>query len=301
MFFSLVAMAKVDIELSSDVQLSDRVQITLADVLPIVNLDKNYIDQAKKVVLMEVNFQEKIALSKEDIIRVVRENSEIQKIAKTQKYSLIFPEKINVEILQGKYSRIEFEKLINQELKNQCVDCRFQLSISQMPKFLNKDWSVDFSNLKLKNSFLLPIKVAINQRDESYYLSGQLKIFQKGLVVKRMILQGQKLNLDDVAEKELEITSLSDALVSTNDLKGKITTRTINVQTPITFSVLKNEFVVKRGQMIRALIGTDQFEVSTQMQSDSDGYIGDKVRLKSIENQKQFLGTVLSAEAVKIE
>jgi len=157
--FSFVALAKVDVELSSEVQLSDRVQMTLADLLPTLNLDKNFIDQTKKVIISDINFQDHMVLSKEDIIRVVRENSEIQKIAKIHKYSLIFPDKINVEILQGKYSKVEFEKLIIQELVNQCGDCRFQLRISQMPKFLNKDWSVDFSNLKLKNSFLLPIKV----------------------------------------------------------------------------------------------------------------------------------------------
>ena len=84
-------------------------------------------------------------------------------------------------------------------------------------------------------------------------------------------------------------------------VEGMQAARYISAGQVLTYSDLKKENVVKRGQIVKVLAGNKAIEVSMSGQVEETGAIGDIVRIKNIDSQKMFAARVVDRGVVRIE
>jgi flagella basal body P-ring formation protein FlgA len=66
-------------------------------------------------------------------------------------------------------------------------------------------------------------------------------------------------------------------------------------------SDLKREPAAHRGQVVRALVGDQDFEISINASAEENGFIGDLIKVKNLETQKMMSGIVIDKGVVKVQ
>jgi flagella basal body P-ring formation protein FlgA len=64
---------------------------------------------------------------------------------------------------------------------------------------------------------------------------------------------------------------------------------------------LKREPAAQKGQMVQALIGTEEYEISASMLAEENGFVGDTVKVKNTETKKILSAVVVAKGLVKIQ
>ncbi|MEN0058183.1 MAG: flagellar basal body P-ring formation chaperone FlgA, partial [Bdellovibrio sp.] len=184
-------------------------------------------------------------------------------------------------------------------LKARCNECEYRISVQSTPTPAGKQWNLDFSQLSPKGSFLLPLREGNSQQIK--WVSGTIQVSRLTPVALRMILQGERIQPEDVKMAMTDVTHAKDGIVRLEDIQGQVAARTLTVGTPVWMGDLRREPAARRGQVVKALIGTEAFEISTTMQAEESGFIGDFIKVKNTETQKTLSGLIIEKGVVKLQ
>lgn len=175
---------------------------------------------------------------------------------------------------------------VRQAYQNLCSDCRFEFRHLRLPP-LPKDWSksliVNTESVSWSGSFLLPMEA---KGQNAGWVSGQVRIFKRGLVAKRGLSAGESLQKTDFDFDYIEVTHQKHQLATLEDLQRLAPKRFISIREPLTLNDLRKVMIVQRGQMIKVNFGDGNFEIATQMKSEEAGGIGDWIRVKNPDSNK---------------
>lgn len=250
--------------------------------------------------------QEARSFSNSELVRVLKEKIAAEPDLAALKWTYFVPENVKIVGQKNFLSIARINQTLLESLVDKCETCTFRLNSVKVPTVQETQvmtaMDLETSPLKMAGSFLLPLRISFaTGADKIYYVTGQVTARAKALVATRALTMGEKINSRDVKEQETEINFTNDAFATLDDLDGKTTGRSIQMGRAIYKSDLKREVVIQRGQMIRAVSGSDAFEVSAQMQAEDNGAVGDTVRLKNPETQKLMSGRVIDRGLVRIQ
>jgi flagella basal body P-ring formation protein FlgA len=206
---------------------------------------------------------------------------------------------INVNFSKNLISSEEIERKILNFLSARCSDCEYNLTLKPMPEIYTREWELDFDQMTAKGGLLLPVRDPSNQTLK--WISGQIRISRLTPVVTRMISQGERLSSTDLQLTMTDITFAKDNSLRIEDIEGQIAARTLAVGTVVWASDIRKEPATKKGQMVKGLMGNESFEISVNMEAQENGFIGDIVKVKNLENNKYFSGQVVEKGVVKLQ
>ena len=132
-------------------------------------------------------------------------------------------------------------------------------------------------------------------------LNLQINLFQKVLVAKESIKQGQNLTpeLFDVARRE--VTSLADPpIVSSQELDGKSAARAMVAGRTLTQSLLQKQELVKRGDMVSIEYSSGSIKITASGEAKEPGYLGETIKVKNMSSSRIISAVVQDEKTVKI-
>lgn len=197
-------------------------------------------------------------------------------------------------------SQEHVERLMLNRLALECADCVFSIQFNRVPVLSSQKWEFDFSTLTAKGSFMIPVREegALSPK----WITGSLQKKRMAAVANRLLMPNDRIQPGDVGQAFVDVTFSKDGLVSPQDLIGQVVGRSISSGSPIWAGDVKREPATKRGQMVRAFIGEGaDFEITTNMIAEDQGFVGDMIKVKNPETQKILSGLVVEKGVVKIQ
>lgn len=98
-----------------------------------------------------------------------------------------------------------------------------------------------------------------------------------------------------------DVTFAKDGSLRMEDIQGQMAARSLPVGSTVWASDLKREPAAKKGQIVKALLGDDSFEISVNMMAEDSGFVGDLIKVKNLETQKVLSGLVTEKGVVKLQ
>lgn len=299
-FLGATTWARPEIEIPAQVEISQRPLLRLGDIAHLKGGNSNLLKFLDDVVLREDARDLVLSnhINSQEILMKVRAIMKSRNDVRSLTPSFKIPSQVKVTFSQDAVSREEVARKVLNHLQMSCGDCEYKVSVTKTPVPTQKDWDLDFSQLSSKGSFLLPLREG---SDQNKWISGTIRVSQLTPVATRLISQGERVQASDFRMVMTDITYAKDSAVRLQDVQGQIAARSLSVGAPMWASDLKREPAAKKGQIVKAMLGDETFEISVNMQAEDNGFIGDLIKVKNIETQKVMSGLVVEKGVVKLQ
>jgi len=266
------------------------------------------IPQARKamsiVVLDAVGEGEKIEYKNSDLVKLIKEKISENPESSEIKWTYFVPEKVTIIGRKNLISEIGATSEITFALQGKCSDCKITLKDLKIPRIrerLSYEMCMIESEQARAGSFLVPVNCQFNSERKTFWITGTARMSRVGPVAIRQINAGEKISSKDVRFDEVDLTYAKDSVPTLEEVQNQIAARGILVNQPIFRGDLRKELAVSRGQIIRAISGNESFEVTSQMQAEEQGYVGDLIRIKNTETQKMISGQIIEKGVVRVQ
>jgi flagella basal body P-ring formation protein FlgA len=305
LLISTLAWARPEVSIPAEVEISQRELLRLGDIVEVQNGDEALINMLNGIVLrpdarellLSQHFDAKEILQK--MRAALEENPDLKK----QNPAFKVPSVVKVSFSTTPISRQEVQRKIINSLRTQCADCEYKITIQSTPTPSSKLWELDLSQLSGRGGFMLPVRDSLNGGDakSNKWISGTIRVSKLTPVTTRLIIQGERVQAQDLRMSMTDITFAKDGVLLIGDIAGQQVSRSLSVGSPVWASDLKREPATKRGQIVKALLGDETFEITTSMQAEENGFVGDLIKLKNLETQKVLSGLVIDKGVVKLQ
>lgn len=282
-----MALGEVELVFSSAVEVSPRPEVSIYDIVEAKNLDDDMANELKKIVIKDSSLN---VLSK----------TELAKILRTIKARFVLPNDMKIIRSQSVISRMEVERKIKNKIYSNCSDCEVQVQISSVPNTMANDWSLDLNIDLTKSTLMVPIFSVKNSENRGWIIA-EIKKYQNVPVLNKSVKIGEILTEDMLTLEKREVSSRRDAVLKIESVVGMQVTRFLNAGQIIQYTDLKKEQVLKKGQMVRAMVGGADFEVAISAEVQEAGAIGEIVKVKNLDSQKVFAAKIVDRGIVRIE
>lgn len=298
---SLQAFARPEISIPSSVEISQRELLRLGDIATVTGGTEELVNALDAVVLREDCRELLLSqhLNSSEILVKMRAALNSQENLRRLNPQFKVPSQVQVSFAATPVSRQEVERKVHNILKARCNECEYQISIQSTPRPASKMWDLDFTQLSAKGGFLLPLRDG-DQR-QIKWISGTIRVSKLTPVTTRLILQGERVQADDLRMSMTDVTFAKDGSLRMEDIQGQMAARSLPVGSTVWASDLKREPAAKKGQIVKALLGDDSFEISVNMMAEDSGFVGDLIKVKNLETQKVLSGLVTEKGVVKLQ
>jgi flagellar basal body P-ring formation protein FlgA len=276
-----------ELTFSSATEVSPRNEITVYDIVEAKNLNDLLVNELKTI---------KIADSKSTHV----EKTDLAKNLRHIKARFVLPSEIKIVRSKNEVSRMEVERKIKNHLQINCFECELKIQISSVPSNLASDWNLDLNIDLTKNTAMIPI-YSTSQPDKKGWVVAQIKRYQNIPVLNRSAKMGEVITKDMLSFEKRQVFNVRETILNKEAIEGMQTSRYINAGQPLMYIDLKREVVMKRGQIVRVLVGNDSFEVSMSGQVEESGSIGEVIKIKNLDSQKVFAAKIIDRGVVRIE
>ena len=305
--FGLTARAagRPEVSIPAEVEISQRELLRLGDIAEVQNGDEALLAMLNGIILRPD--ARELLLSQhfdaKEILQKMRSALEENPALKKQNPAFKVPSVVKVNFSTTPISRQEVVRKITNTLKTQCADCEYRITIQSTPTPDSKVWDLDLAQLSGQGGFMLPIREGgrDNGSKSNKWISGTIRVSKLTPVTTRLIIQGERVQTQDLRMSMTDITFAKDGALRIEDIAGQLASRSLSVGSPVWSSDLKREPATKRGQIVKALLGDDTFEITTSLQAEDNGFIGDVIKLKNPETQKILSGLVIEKGVVKLQ
>lgn len=301
LLFSVQSFARPEIAIPASVEVSQRELLRLSDIATVKDGTPELLSFMESVVIREdareLLLSQKLPSS--EILTKVREAMKSQSGLRALNPAYKIPSQVAVAFASTPISREEIQRKVLNHLQVRCNECEYKVSIQSTPAPAQKQWDLDFTQLTGKGGFLLPLRDG-DQR-QLKWISGTIRVSQLTPVASRLILQGERVQQEDVRMVMTDVTFAKDNALRLADIQGQLAARSLPVGTAIWSTDLKREPAAKKGQIVKALLGDEGFEISVNMQAEDNGFVGDLIKVKNLDNQKVLSGVVIEKGVVKLQ
>lgn len=282
-----IALGEVELVFSSAVEVSPRPEVSIYDIVEAKNLDDDMANELKKIVIKDSSLN---VLSK----------TELAKILRTIKARFVLPNDMKIIRSQSVISRMEVERKIKNKIYSNCSDCEVQVQISSVPNTMANDWTLDLNIDLTKSTLMVPIFSVKNSENRGWIVA-EIKKYQNVPVLNKSVKIGEILTENMLTLEKREISNRRDTVLKIESVVGMQVTRFLNTGQIIQYTDLKKEQVLKKGQMVRAMVGGADFEVAISAEVQEAGAIGEIVKVKNLDSQKVFAAKIVDRGIVRIE
>lgn len=261
------------------IEVSDRAGFTLGDIAVFKN-----VPAATQAELANVAIADVSANGVRALLRAKKSEAAFADL------KFVIPDAIEVKRVRG-YSGAEFRRKVGNLLQAQCESCQFEFySIRDEQVLIGSSWRIDSSSVKMHPSILVSL---IDDSARTTWVPVQVKVFKKALVAKRTLLADEKLNADQFELKLSDVTNVKEAADNLEGLSSATARRYIGAGQVLSMTDVVRAHWVKRGQAVKLIIASGDFEITAAGTAEENGRAGDMIKVKSPET-----GKVLTAEVV---
>jgi len=206
-------------------------------------------------------------------------------------------------IIEGGVSIIRWrEEIISkEEINSQIIDFvkrkfgeNTQAKIQSTPEIKVPQDQIYSLNLSLvddvstKGNILVKITVSIEQENKIYTIP--VKLFQEQFVwrLKESKNRGEVIQKNDLISSKEETTYLNDVIYDEDEIAGKLASKYVPAGTIITEKTIKNEPLIKRGEIIDIMVINDNITLRTQAIAREDGYKNDKIFCQNPDTKEKY-------------
>lgn len=281
------AQNSAEIVFPSAIEISPRSVITAFDVVETKNMTSELAADLKAIQIGDASTQK---IDRKDLIKKLH----------NLKAKFVLPSELKILRSRQAVSRMELERKIKNHLTRSCADCDLQIQVSSVPMNVSSDWELDLNIDLTKSSVMIPIR-SIFQNDKKGWVIGEIKRYQFVPILNRAVRSGEVITPDLISLEKRQLLNPREVIVSSEHLMGMQATRFLSAGQVISFSDLKKETVLKKGQIVKAIAGHAFFEVSISAQVEEPGSIGDVIKIKNLDSQKVFAARIIEKGLVRIE
>lgn len=276
-----------EITVPSAVEVSPREAITLFDIVETKSVPENILADLRKIEIADNN------------TKTIQKMELIKKLKSIETFFLLPAE---VKLLRSKnaVSRMEIERKIRNHLLMNCAACEFQIQINSVPQTISSDWEMDLNIDLNKPSVMIPIYSATQSENKGWVVAS-IKRYAQTAVLNRAIKIGEVITEDVLIIEKRLIQNANEVLIDSKNIIGMQAARFLNAGQTVSYRDLKKEIVLKKGQMVKAIFGLNNFEVSITGQAEEGGAIGDVIKVKNTDSQKMFAAKIVDRGLVQIE
>ncbi|WP_413559802.1 flagellar basal body P-ring formation chaperone FlgA [Bdellovibrio sp. HCB209] len=298
---SVQAFARPEISIPARVEVSQRPLLRLGDVAIVRDASESLVNQIDSIVIREDARELLVSqnLEAKEVLGILRKELENNPDFRKANPSFRIPSIVKVEFAKNPVSREEVQRKIMNYLVARCADCEYKVTIQSTPNPATRAWDLDMSQLSAKGGFLLPIRDGDSRQIK--WISGNIRVSKLTPVTTKLISQGERVNSQDLQMQMVDITFAKDNSLRIEDATGQLAARALPVGTPVWSSDLQREPAAKRGQIVKAIIGDDSFEISVNVQAEDTGYVGDLIKVKNLETQKVLSAVIAEKGVVKLQ
>lgn len=289
LILATVTFAKTgEIIIPSAIEISPRDVITAYDIVESRNVDKDILEDLKNVSLAGKTTR---------IITRIELIQKLRGLSSTAKF--IFPTEVKLLRSGQNISRMELERKIKNHLLANCMKCDFKISINSVPKALNSDWELDLNIDLNKKSVMIPV-YSLSEPQSKGWITAEIRKYMNVATLNRDIKVGEVVNADMI-NMEYRLVDQTDLVNDVEKIVGMQTVRFLSAGKNLSYRDFKKESVLKKGQLVKAIFGKNDFEVSISAQAEEGGVIGDVVKVKNLDSQKVFAAKIEDRGVVRIE
>lgn len=287
--FAAVSHASREVELiiPSAVEVSPRSEISMYDIIEAKNINEEIVADLKKIVVKENNAN-------------ILYKSELAKMLRSIKARFVLPVELKIIRSRSSISRMEAERKIKNKVYSQCSGCDIQVQISSVPNNMESDWDLDLNIDLTKTTVMVPVYATKNV-DIKGWIVAEIKRYQKVPVLNKSVKIGDVITEDMIVFEKRQMMNLRDTVQKIESIVGMQAVRFLNAGQVIQYSDFKKETILKKGQIVKAMVGGDDFEVAISAEAQESGAVGDVVRIKNLDSQKIFAAKVVERGIVRIE
>ena len=132
-------------------------------------------------------------------------------------------------------------------------------------------------------------------------LVGRYFVLEKVLVLTKDIAKDEIIKKENLTQIIIRSNRLRDDVVKEeNNLLGKQAIRIIKEGKPITSRDIRDEIVIKKGQMIMVVYKYKGLQITSKMEAIEDGAKGQRIRLINNKSNKEVVGRVVDKNMVEV-
>lgn len=281
-----VSFAKSQIQFSNEVAVSAVRELTLADLVTVENVGKDDLR-----LLDSVSVAKKTVWTAAEISEVLKENRQFGR------FKILLPQKMTIQF-ESQLSRKHLERRIANEIKAVEGKAQVEVRLHSLPKISGEIVFIDWSYVK-RGSFLLPLSL---QNDPNPTLiSAQSRVLKQLPVAQRQISPQFRVQKEDIKIDWVDVTFSKENELLPEEIIGQNLNRGVSFGQPILPSYVKREPIVKKGQLMRAQVGGNDFEISVNVIAEEAGFVGDTILVRPTDTQKKLSAVIEDREKVRIQ
>ena len=301
LFFSTIALAQDRPELifQNQIEIPQRQTWVLGDFVQVKNPSQQMIESLEKFVISAEQVEKGFSAQsvREIYKKLVLQNPKVA----AENPKLIVSQKIEVKKVSG-FSAEHFRRKLINFLSSQCAPCDVTISKTSIPLNVTAEGQIDWSEVKLAPSVLIPITFAAETMHQGQWISVTVKIKKNALVAVRNINFGERINEKDFEIKWMDVSYAKEEPLTFESLKNyQLLVHPIQKGRIVFASQLKQEPAALKGQSVKALMADDGIEISISAVAEETGRIGDLIKIKNPENKKIMSAIIIEKGVVKIQ
>lgn len=278
---------KGEMTFPSAVEVSPRESISLYDIVETKNISEEVLTNLKSIEIADSN------------TKTIEKKELVQKLRGIEAHFL-FPNEIKILRSRQNVSRMELERKIKNQLLSRCENCEYQIQINSVPQNLPSDWSVDLNIDLNKSSVMIPV-YSESQSERKGWVTAEIKKHAQAAVLNRSVKVGDVITADMLTVEKRLIQNQTDVVLDAKNIIGMQASRFLSAGQILNFRDLKKETIMKKGQIVKAIFGKGQFDISISAIVEESGSVGDVIKVKNLDSQKMFAALIVDRGLVKIE
>lgn len=302
-FFAHLVFAKVEVRVAelSTVRLGEVVRLGQISH----GLEKNMevaVRLYNTVVIDAVQTEGVQKISSSQIAMALRAKLSVQDL---NQISLKLPETISLNVQRNFVPTNDLKLQILTQAWETCKPCDPVIEDLKFPNLTSKEeilaFRLETSQLQRAGGFLLPLTFETSKGRTQHWVSGRLSIEKEAPVAKRLIGIGERITESDYELKKISFGFSRDGIPTVAELNGKIAARPLMLGQVIYQANVKKESAIERGQILRVVTGTEEFEIHSSGVAEQSGAIGDLIKFKMTETNKMMSGVLVEKGVVRVE
>lgn len=282
-FLSLMvsyAEARIEMSLPAEVHISAQAGLEFTDIAEFKELSRNDYAQLEKITLMSIpdRPQEEfdLIITKKEILQWLKHED-----LRSLNLRPSIPEQIKIKVTQS-ISSEEIQRKLRHQVQLICANCEVEAEMDRVPQFQSKNWKFEFGDFKIRSSMM----VSGLAGQTLVWIPLKMKIYQMVPMTTKWLVPSQKIAFEDLQMQRVNIANLKGQFVDSSELVGQLAQRSISPGSPLSSADVRRDPIVKRGQIVNAIMTDGAFEISAQMVAEESGFVGDTIKVKNSETKK---------------
>ena len=217
------------------------------------------------------------------------------------------PKKLKITKTDFKISDAEIKNEITLMLKKLLPNQDWEVSLKSLQKIqwpeLSGSAQVKIIPLNIRPRGAALFEVVIEDEGKTLnhiWLNGEAEYFAKVAVVQKPVLARSYINSDYISWERRNVTYMTEIPASEIDFVASVAKSNLPSGLVITKNNLDRELAVKFGEEVEITIGDDSISVSTKAISQQNAYVGDLIKLRTVNGNKFLTGTVVAKKQVQV-